>query len=428
MMNMNISDHSPEPEALEPPFVGRHALYARLQQHILDPAQRRAAVVLGGRGMGKSALLWHLDRTYDDSIIGVYFALDLTNDDEDAWLTRLMRRTGTALTQKDFNTTRLVEQPPDPLDGSTQPISSRDWLRNHYLADALRLMRPHRHLVWLFDDADYLLDHLPEDHIHYLHDLLMQHPQLHIIMTLSVDNEQRLPHFAPLVESTRTERLPMLLPEDSTSLVRQYAPGADDALAAAAHRLTGGHPLIAQTFGEYLQEQWQADMPIPPQEAHRQARNATYRDVVSFFEETWQLLNRNERLVLTALSNLLYEDPQRTIGATTMEQWLVETDYPTDLTTIHAALRSLAYRDLIIADQDHIRLAIGLWQSWLLEHARLESAITASPERNMRLANTLMLIVILVAIGVVLVFLVLNNSLAPSTTSEVLPTVTLNSS
>lgn len=413
-------------QPIEPPFVGRRDLYARLQQHIFDPPERRAAFVLGGRGMGKSALLWHLDRVYDESVIGVYFALDLTEQDEGVWLTRLMERTNATLTQKRFNITRLVAQPPTPTDGS-DPLNLREWLRNHYLEDALRLIRPHRHLVWLFDDAEYLLDHLPQDHLVYLQRLLQQHPRLTIIMTLQNKLEHRLEEFAPLANSVRVERLTPLTEPENTDLVRQFAPGADDALVAAAYRLTGGHPLIAQTFGDYLQEQWQSGTPVPAQEAHREARNATYTTMTPFFSETWQTLNRNERLVLTAISSLLYENTSQIIDAQRIERWLIETDYPTDLTSIHAALRSLAYHDLVVTEQDHIRLTIGLWQSWLIDNARLEEVSQLSTP-SLRLANTLMIIVVVLAVVVVLIFLVLNNSIGPLTLPDTLPTVTLSGS
>ena len=61
----------------------------------------------------------------------------------------------------------------------------------------------------------------------------------------------------------------------------------------------------------------------------------------------WDHLGANERLVLTAMSDLLYNDPLGRMDAQAIQSWLVETDFPLDMTAINATLRSLEYREIL---------------------------------------------------------------------------------
>lgn len=420
----------PHPNPLtEPPFVGRQALYAQLQRYVLDDRARKAVLITAATSVGKSALLWHFDRMFDDTIIGVYFALDVADYDEITWIQRLIKRTQAALAAQNFNLDRLQVAPPrSEEDGAS--ISWRDWLRNHYLSDALRIIRPQRRLVWLLDDADYLYKGLPADHIEYLGQLLQQHPQLRIVMTIHQQHTDHLTAFEPLVDAAQVQALAYLYPSETADLMRTFAPGASDDLVEVAHRLTGGHPALAQQFGQALYDRWRDAVQMPSAALLEYARNLSYAGSDTMLREIWHQLDGSEQRVLVALAQLHYEDTLQAMSADTIEHWLINTDYPTDLTTIHAALRSLTYRDLVVMRPEKINMRIGLFQSWLLEHARLDvTHQPLAPANDLRLAARLMLGIIVVAICVLVVFFALfSSTVNPLQTPEIPATVTLSGS
>ena len=81
----------------------------------------------------------------------------------------------------------------------------------------------------------------------------------------------------------------------------------------------------------------------------------------------------NERLVLTAITDLIFEDPLDKISVPLLQTWLTDTDYPLDTTAILSALRSLEYNEIVTGMPDAIVLTSGLMQTWLLENARLQN-------------------------------------------------------
>jgi hypothetical protein len=157
----------------------------------------------------------------------------------------------------------------------------------------------------------------------------------------------------------------------------------------------------------------------------------------------WSRLSLNERLVLTAISGLLYGDPLGRIEAATIEGWLVETDYPMDITSINAALRSLEYREIVQATADGLRLTAEMLQTWLLENARLSEraapihtpdADVATPAyaggrvetaRRPRLFSLLAVAAIIGIIIAAIILVVLSNTPAGETFVDPQPTVTL---
>jgi len=128
------------------------------------------------------------------------------------------------------------------------------------------------------------------------------------------------------------------------------------------------------------------------------------------------------KLVLTAASQLLYTDPLRAIQSAEIEVWLVETDYPLDTTAINAAVRSLEYRDHITLAPDGLTINSGLWQMWLLEHARLPGHTTRPG-----LPSNRRILLALVAVALLALLIVALAASAPDAPPELpaVPTVTL---
>jgi hypothetical protein len=267
----------------------------------------------------------------------------------------------------------------------------------------LQVIRPPRRLVWLFDDAEHLLK-APQGHLDYLQTLLKQYSQLAIVLTLDTEHEDKLSQLAPLVNPTTAERIHRLSLDESADLIRHYAPGADDSFIEAIFEASGGHAGLLTRYGHELQRRW---IDLSDSQALKEAQKAVYEASLAEFRAIWLRLSRDERLVLTAIASLVYDDPLREVTSKLIENWLVETDYPSDVVAINAALRSLDYRDIVSQHQHHgTKLVMGLMQHWLLEHARLDDA--AENGRG-RVSIRLVIIVVIVIMIVIALLVLLPN-------------------
>lgn len=417
---MNENDTLPEEQAA--PFAGREAIYARLQQDILDPADRHAIIYLGHDGMGKSALLQHFSSVFDDSILlSIYVSLETMDlADKEALFQYLLTETNLLLDKHSFSLSRVpsLDTDDENEDGEVQ-VSLKNWMRDTYLPEVLQIIRPHRRLVWLFDDAEYLLK-IADEQITYLHELLEKHAQLAIVLTLDTEYEDKLNQLAPLVKPTAAERIHRLSYEESADLMRQYAPGIEDSFIQDIFEASGGQARLLARYGQELRKRWaeQSDS-----QAFEESQAVVYEASLDEFRVIWLSLSRDERLVLTGIASLIYNDPLQMVTPELIANWLIETDYPMDIVAINAALRSLDYRDIVSQHQNHgTRLVIGLMQQWLLEHARLDDT-----GQNNRGKVSLQLVVIIMVVIVLLIalFLLLPN---PIFTNDVgLATATLSS-
>lgn len=405
------------PESNNPTLiVGREAIYARLQQHVLDPPHRQAILFTGHDGIGKTALLQHFTRMFDNQILGVYFPLsEAPLHSTDAWIDNLIERTNEMLEAYNFTVERVTSL--EEVDNETYD----NWFRDIYLFEVMHLIRPHRRMVWLFDDIEYLLDALPEQ-VTYLHQLLQTHLQLTIICTLNTEYEDRIADLAPLVTTANSERLHRLSVDDSINLIRQYAPGSTDEMVSTIYNMTGGHPLLLSNIGTELNKAWASHS---DNEALRIAQPAAYNLSQAHFRQLWQRLSQNERIVLTTIANLIYDDPLRNVGVDTIQSWLIETDYPLDTTTIHAALRGLDYLDIVNHQRNAgYKIVAGMMQTWLLEHARL-SDIENGTASGIRMSISWRAVIGVVIIVILLTILLFSLPTPISSPTEILPTVTL---
>ncbi len=416
-----MDEMTPAPQPELTPFAGREALYARLYQHALDPPERRALVMTGRDGSGKTALLKQFDRVFDDTLLSLYVPLkQIALDDRDDWLQWLVDGTNQVLTRHDFSLYRLPE-----LDDTDEDAPSlREWVRDVYLPEVFRVIRPQRRLVWLFDDADVLLNESVEAHLQYLHELLQAHEQLALVLTLPIAQEDHLPQLVPLVNPTQTERLYPLNDTDTGVLMRQFAPGLSDEAVSRIHRETGGQPLLLQRYGQALASDWQSKA---DSEAIAAAARHTYQASYDDFRERWLHLERDERLVLTAIAGLLYDRPDRTVTTAKIEKWLIETDFPLDVVAINAALRSLDYREMVRNSPQSITLRTGFLQTWLIEHARLDDTPERVGSSSLDVSDwRLWLVLGGGALMLVLVLLLLSAGLSPGDPGLAVPTVTIS--
>jgi hypothetical protein len=389
---------------------------------------------LGRRRVGKTALLRHFSAFFDDTFIDVYLPLkDAPLSNEGEWLLYLARAVGQALAVRDFTLTRLPEPPEDAN-------QLREWFDQHYLHALFGVIR-YRRLVLLLDDADRLVeavssDNMPVDHVAYLQKLLEQYPQLGLALAMDAEHENSLDMLFPLVNAGETFRLTNLSPAAGQQLLTRPAAGlytVPEDTSQSLYKATGGQPLLLQRAGFHLFEEWEQPRPSPAVKTSQDLVidvklfvSKVYTESEAEFRETWQTTTRDERLVLTAIVSVLYDNPLSSIDAARIEGWLVETDYPLDTTAINAAVRSLEYREIVSSTPSGLAITAGLMQTWLLEHARLSDTPGAAPNAQALTAGWrwLFVIVIVVVIGLLVIGLASGGQPGASDNTAP-PTVTL---
>ncbi len=407
------------------PFVGRTTLINRLHQHIIDPAEAVAQCYMGRQQTGKTALLRHIDLSFGADIITVYIPLRDTvfTNDEDLLRQLVTQSQAAVLAAGEYNLERIADMPEAGIGA---------WMTNEFVPTLLRIIRPHRRLVWLFDDVEMLVDAVRQDRLSSgffddIHRLLANHSQLSVVVTIDTTRDTDLAHLLPMVNPNTSNRLPHLLLDEVTTLLRVYASRTSDKAAQEVYRQTGGHPALVQQFGIQLAATGALD--IDPSHVQRMVK-AIYESSLSIFHGLWRILTLNERLVLTALSNLLYDNPLQESGIDAIETWLVETDYPIDTTAITAAVRSLEYHEIVIGTPKNLDIAAQMMQMWLLEYGNLEDVpgkVTPSAAGIVS-SNRVWLAIIGLIIGLLIVVAIVTSlNINTGITQTPQPTVTLNS-
>lgn len=367
------------------PFAGRANVFARLRRQLTDPAHSGALLITGRRQIGKTAFLRAFDSAFDDTFVGGYISLreTLPAREHDWWL-GLAQSITERLVARSFTLTRLSDMHPPGDD-------ARAWFAETYLPPVLALIRPHRRLVLLLDDAEMLLNakrsgELRPDTIPFLRGLSDRMAQFHITLTLDTAYEGMLAEFYPLVRPTDSVRLTNLAPDENAWLMsepvrEQYM--LDDGAQAAAFRLTGGAPAITQALGMLLYQRYQEDnaQTIVTAEDVKRAGQTLFRQIEGDLRRTWDELTSNEQIVLRAVSQLLYQDPLRPVDANIVQSYLVDSDDPMDATTVGAALRSLEYREIVTLLPQGITLTAEVMQRFLLENA-YNVPLSAPPTRG----------------------------------------------
>jgi hypothetical protein len=416
------------------PFAGRKSALSWLHQRLTETSLQAGHLFTGRANIGKTSLLLNLNTHFDETFIGVYVPLgDTILESESDWLLLLAQNATAEIMERGFALTRLtnLEPPADDV---------RDWFANVFLPEILAIIRPHRRLAFLIDDAGELLRAENEGQLEpnaflYLRSLLDKHRQLAFILTLGTDRERDIPGFAPLVNRDDVYRLTNLSQEDTVALLQE--PVADlyqvpEATAIAVHRATGGAPLLLQMFGSALYWRWEdePEINVMTGDDARMVTATVAKRADDVFDEIWHGLTHNERLVLSAIAQLGYRDPLRAADVGTIEAWLVETEYPLDRIAVAAAVRSLEYEELVTTTPAGISLGSGLLQTWLLENAALPAPQAAEPvpetpqpDRVRRLQ--ILIVALALVVITVLALIALSNAPREDAPRILQPTVTL---
>ncbi len=355
------------------PFAGRQDAFARLYARLFDPTSTSAMLFMGRRHSGKTALLRNANSVFKETALGIYVPLrQIVLDKESVWLLALAQTITAELVEQGYIVSRLsqLDAPGDDM---------RYWLEVIFLPQILGAVR--RKLLILLDDADRLMmavrsGQLPADTFDYLLSLTQKNPRFYITAAMDTEFEDDLDDLAPLVMPNDVIRLTRLAPDETKWLLQAPVQGLysiPDDCTLAVQRTVGGAPGLVQHFGYQFFQRWEAtpELNVFTLEDVKAVTPSIYLYNEADYHDLWERLTSNEQLVMTAISGLLYDDPIGRIDAAALQGWLVDTDYPLDITAINATLRSLEYHEILQPTPNGISLSADLMQTWLLENARL---------------------------------------------------------
>lgn len=363
------------------PFAGRDEALARIHTQRLN-APHDPLVVIGRRYIGKTTFLHHLIQTASPHTIGVFLALSTWSydDEEQVWVT-------TSQTILDRLQVYGITVPPISSDES-----ARTWFVTIFIPAVIKALRG-RDLLLVWDDAHHLLsDKLPDDFFETLHTLCS--PAIQMVFAFETTHEDKIGQFMPFIKPNHQLRLGNLSLAGCETLLRQYHIGLGEAMIQAIYEATAGLPHLLHHYGAELGQH--ADI--------KSLNNAVYERLQDDFLVIWEGRSADEKLVLTAIADLFYDDPLRPIRTSHIASWSTNSDYLLDETAINAALRGLVYDELVILDNHHVRINGDLWRRWLLENARIGDNVTKKYQHVPAgvIIGTLMVIVMVIAFILIL--------------------------
>jgi hypothetical protein len=399
-------------------FVGREGALAWVRQHLADPLNTPVPAFIGRDGIGKTALLKQFAGVHQgSSFVGVYIncrAHDINNEMD--WLIVLYQTLRDHV--KQIGIVIEVEKFSDLTDDAEV---FKAWFKDEYLVKLLRQLDSNGRVLFLIDNAEILLetmmrDTLAEDYFAYLNEL--RSAQVGVAFTLHIDYENRLELFYTIVQdSEQFMRLNSLTMEQTQALLeKNYTIDAE--AVEAIYKASGGEPRFIKAFGAYLP----ADGAIDSGQVKSVTRNI-YDNHRATFRKLWGELTDDERLVLMAIGNMVYDDPLEPITAGKIERWLSETEHPLELTTIHASIRGLEYRELLAGDTRHeLTLQLGLLLPWILE----QGALSGGGASGGKLSNRALLLGAIVLMVLLIALVVLSNTERDTAPNEgAIPTATI---
>ncbi|MBN1563030.1 MAG: ATP-binding protein, partial [Anaerolineae bacterium] len=175
-------------------FVGREPVFAFFRQHLVGAAYDHALVLIGRRGLGKSAVLHQLPSQVDERYVPCIVSLgSVTLDHEAALFAAITDDIHLALEAAGSSTYRLPDWPDDGTDAQAPDL--RAWFRNEYLDVTMAALRG-RHLLLVLDDAHLLFDAMDrgviaDDLLAYFAELLAHYDRLDLLLVLDSAYEDR---------------------------------------------------------------------------------------------------------------------------------------------------------------------------------------------------------------------------------------------
>jgi hypothetical protein len=421
------------------PFVGREDVFAFFRQHLVGASLTHGLVLIGRRGLGKTALLHHLQGQIDERYRLCLIPLaDLDLSSEERLLAALTEAIYATLEAAGVSTYRIPTWPEVSPDGA--PPDLRAWFREEFLDVVMSALRL-RHLLLAFDDAHLLFDALergtlPQDFFAYWANLLGTYERLALIFALDAAYEDRILAVELLNNPSLHLRLSELSREDAERLIREPVEGLlqlDPQVVEGILELADGHPFLLHSVCRLLfrrSEERHHAGPITPHDLAA-IHDAALDQADEILRPLWQHLSQNEQFTLIALVSLDEQAPGEAFSFDALRGWLLGAGYAMNKTQLAAALRGLGYNGLAIVQADTYTVPARLIADWVRANTRAsQPAPPARPARAMRprwaLLGLLTVLVAVIALGALTLSGLWDGTDGDATPDTALPTATLS--
>jgi energy-coupling factor transporter ATP-binding protein EcfA2 len=390
-------------------FYGRQDAAAFLRQRLVGAHNRNIILILGRLGMGKTALLHHVDYIVDERYATVYLNVAEINLQSGSAFILSMVTAIVARMEIIGASTYRVPSPPDSADEMTL----RRWFVDDFLDVVLTAIRRDRFLLVMLDDFQAMLNAidmgtLPPDFMEYLGSLLDQHERLDILAAIDVDDENRLMRY-PLTSNVHFHyRLQHLDPEAARQLITEPVTGAIQYSEDAVQRilaLCGGYPFLLHSICRLLYRLWESSPQIITAATLDYIYTPALEETGEILRDWWGKTTPNMQAAIRALLDF----PQQPVSQDSLRQWLTKSRTRLNETQLFSTLRALEYSTLVKATEDgSYFFSTGLEADWLrvnLQELEAQHRASRLPNRThimgiLGVLATLLLIGILLASGI----------------------------
>lgn len=392
-------------------FFGREDVYSFLRERLVSSGSNYAVALIGPPGIGKTSTLLQIGYHIEPRYILAYVSMAQVDFREPGALFVAMADAArSAMEDAGISTLRL---PPLPEEATASAETMWEWFSTTYLEIVLSALRNLRRLLFLFDDTTVLLDAIDRGEVsaeigQTLARIIVEDRRMDIVFAVDAVAEDRLTAFPPLAEPMLHRRLLALDEEASAALSRQPVADLyqlDDESVQAIYAVTGGHPFLLHLVNGLIcvRSAARGHRLIVDVEDVRAVLPAAVQGADEILSPAWDDSTDNERLVLTAMTDLTAQSPADAITPEQIRAWLLrEKSVGLDETAVSAALRRLEYRDVLRTGADGIggySFSTSLQYQWLRTRLAVEEAVpeSAAPARRRR-SRWLLLPLLIIAV------------------------------
>lgn len=404
-------------------FYGRADAAAFLRQHLVGRHHEQMLVILGRRGMGKTALLHQTAYLVDERYITVYLSLgDVERLSVYELLKAFTEQIVVAMERVEASTYRLPELPPQ----DTPSANLMQWFQGEFLDVALTAIRRDRFLLLLIDDFAHVLDAirdktLPAHIIEYLADLLHQWERLDIVAAIDIAREDDIAAYAALSNVSLHWRLTHLSISDATALITEPITDAYRYTDEMVQRLLvacGGFPFLLHSTLRLLYRYYERNqVTVVADSVLEQVYSAVKEEAGVLMYPLWDGLPAHHADFLRAFGTL------RTENALPISLGDLKASVRKQLPNINdtqlaSILRSLEYIELLKTNADGLYdFATGIEADWLADN----TATTSSTVGGFRLPNRTQLVGVLAIVALLMGLVFVINRSGESSQNDAAP-------
>jgi Tol biopolymer transport system component len=356
-------------------FFGREDVFTWIRDNLIGRHQDHVLVLHGERRTGKTSILYqmgrHLPATYLPVLIDLQ-GLSMNGLVNFMWeLAYTLQRT----LRRDY------ELPLERLDRDTFMRQPRAQFEETLLEQVEELVQERRVLL-MFDEAHLLQEQvnqgdLEADVFPFLTRLMQDHPFLNFLFVSGAKLATMQREFADLFQTALYHEISFLDRDAAANLIAKPVAGSVEYEPAALNAiltLTSGHPYYIQLLCHALFARWiNTNAPVITRADVDTVLAETTEAAIANLIFAWDDSSPEEQIVLSAAAECAGTIAQP-FYRQQVEALLREHQVPLSRNDVTAALRSLAIRDIIPANEPYV-FRIDFLRRWLRQRRSMEWAV-----------------------------------------------------